>query len=106
MSRAAEELVEELALVLGAPVIHRFRSGQLSPPSEPLGAEIGRLYRFRCPVCGGGFDDRLYRPLCVRDDGAVFCQAALERGFGDPTCNFTLEGLTVALRRMRQEAAA
>lgn len=97
---AVTALVELMTDRLGPPVTLRYRSGAVSGPAELLGREFGRLYRFRCLVCGGGFGDPLYRPLVVRDDGLVVCQASLRRGYGDPTCSFTVRKLARLLSEL------
>jgi hypothetical protein len=37
-----------------------------------------RVWRWRCPACGGGEDDpqRIWRPLAVDSEGDVWCEAS------------------------------
>ena len=68
----------------------------------PVCAHDVGLYRWSCPVCGGGFDDPIWRPLVLveaRGDarhGRLYCQASIERGFEPPTCQFRLARLVAA----------
>lgn len=36
-----------------------------------------RVWRWRCPACGGGDDDpdRIWRPLAIDSRGSVWCEA-------------------------------
>jgi hypothetical protein len=87
--------LERLANSLGAPLHDRM-----------LG-----LYRFRCPLCGGGYGDPIWRPLVLVEargdaaDGRLYCEASLERGFGPPTCVFSPAKLAAALRYFEATAA-
>jgi hypothetical protein len=74
MNRAAVELVAAMTCAFGQPV---------KTPAWICGADGRiersryRVFKWRCPVCGGGFDDpdRIHRPLTVDSDGEVWCSA-------------------------------
>jgi hypothetical protein len=87
-SRSAQRrTLEVLTRVLGVPLYDRDRG----------------LYRWPCPICGGGLNDPIWRPLVLVEargdavDGRLFCEASLDRGFARAMCNFTVERLQAAI---------
>ena len=76
--------------------------------SDALGAPLRDadrgLLRWPCPLCRGGVGDHSelpYRPLVVADDGRVWCDAGLSRGYGSPMCAFSPKRLARALAEIR-----
>jgi hypothetical protein len=71
--RATAALVERLTRTIGEPVatpeLVRAMGGKLVRSRY-------RVFRWRCPACGGGTGDPIYRPFVVDSDGRVWCQAA------------------------------
>ena len=69
----------------------------------PVYARGAGVYRWPCPVCGGGFGDPFWRPLVLVDargdaaDDRLCCEASIEHRIGRPTCHFTLARLVAAL---------
>jgi hypothetical protein len=71
-SRIVAEAVERFTRAFGPPIatpecVNDGRGG--------LERARFRQWRWPCPVCGGGSDDPIYRPLVITSDGEVRCEA-------------------------------
>lgn len=62
-----------------------------------------KFWRFPCPVCMGGLDDFIWRPLVVSDDGRIWCDASEGYVPGTDPCDMNH---TCWLRTPEQLAAA
>jgi hypothetical protein len=69
---ATTKLVEQLTRAIGAPVA---TPAVISVGNGEVDRARYRVFRWRCPACGGGRDDPIYRPLVVDTDGRVWCEA-------------------------------
>jgi hypothetical protein len=64
--------VERLTLALGEPVATPEWVEDAN--RNRVGSQF-RVWRWRCPACGAGEGDPIYRPLVVDSDGRVRCEA-------------------------------
>lgn len=72
--RATAGLLEQLTKTLGPPVA---TPEFLSAGGGKLERARYRVFRWRCPACGGGWDDPelSWRPFVIDSDGKVWCEA-------------------------------
>ncbi len=77
--QAVAELVERMTRALGRPVCTSewVMADDYRETHRKVRARY-RVWRWRCPVCGGGLEDPdlIYRPLAVDSDGRVRCEAS------------------------------
>lgn len=71
--RATSELVKGFTRALGAPIATPDRKRTVDGRLE---LARYRVHRWRCPACGAGWDDPIYRPMVVDSDGNVWCAAS------------------------------
>jgi hypothetical protein len=82
MAPATIDVIERFARVLGPPVATPdviYDGGKLVPSRY-------RVFRWRCPCCGGGESDpdQIYRPMAVDSDGRVFASTVPRRSRRSP----------------------
>jgi hypothetical protein len=64
---ATTKLVEQLTRAIGAPVA---TPAVISVGNGEVDRARYRVFRWRCPACGGGRDDPIYRPIRTVGSGA------------------------------------
>lgn len=71
------ELVERFTRALGPPVATpEWVMAADHRETRRLERARYRVWRWRCPVCGAGYGDPIWRPLLIDSDGRMVCEAS------------------------------